>query len=169
MASFVRLICPVASIGFVRSIGPATIFPCSSSSPALHQLSSSRWDDLAFGDFGGDSSCLSCLLFSGGVLCFGAGGGGALLVLFSALVSAIAISISLRCACSRSSFSSCFIARSASFFSFPEVPEVSGQFFSRLFEFFAQFFYPDVFYLFFVLFPLPLGCFFLLGCSWSCA
>ena len=38
-------------------------------------------------------------------------------------------------------------------FFFPEVPEVSGQFFSHLFEFFAQFFYSDVFLLFFVLSP----------------
>ena len=107
----------VACSGFARSTGPATIYPRSSSSPELQLLSSLRRTDLARGDFGGDSSCLSCLMFSGGALLFGAGGGGASLVLFSALVSAIAISSSLRCACGRASCPSCLLSRSPAFFS----------------------------------------------------
>ena len=92
-------------------------------------------------------------MFSGGSLVFGAGGGGALLVLFSALVSDIAMSSPLRRSFRRSSLSSCFLSRSSAFASLPpEVPEVSGQFFSCLFEFSAKFFYPIVILLFFVLF-----------------
>ena len=181
MAGFVEIVGPVACFGFARSIGPAIMFSRSPPSPEL-LLSSSMWDDLAIGDFGGDSVCLSCLLFSGGALnlFFGAGGGGDLLVLFSALVSAIAISTSLRCAFSRSASSSCFLSRSSSFFFFsPEVPEVSGQFSPRLFGFFVKFSYSDVFLLFFALFLFFSDAFLvevflalcakLLFCSCSCA
>ena len=154
MASFVTLFGHVACFGFVRSIGPAIMFP-GSSSPELQLLSSSRRTDLACGDIGGESSCLSRLVFSGGASCFGAGGGGALLLLCSSLVSAIAISSSLRCACRSCSCPSCPLSRSSACFSCPhEVPEVSCQFFSCLVEFFVQFFNSDVFLLFFVLFPL---------------
>ena len=66
--------------GFVRSIGRATIFPCSYS-PELHLLSSTceSWADFV-DDIGGDSN-----RSVGGALVFGAGGGGSLLLDFSAL------------------------------------------------------------------------------------
>ena len=101
--------------GFARPIGAATMFPRASSSPELKQLSSSRAD--LSGDFGGVSCRCGWSIF-GGALVLGAGGGGALLVLFSALVSDIVMSSSWRCACRSSSFSSCFISRSAAFLSF---------------------------------------------------
>ena len=76
---------------------------------------------LFFGEFGGASSSFPRVVFSGGDLVFvGPGGGGALLLLFSAVFIACAIASPsvFRCACRRSSASSCFLSRSSTFFSF---------------------------------------------------
>ena len=43
MGSFARLRGPVICPGFVRSTGPAIMFPCSSPSPEMQLLSSSSW------------------------------------------------------------------------------------------------------------------------------
>ena len=121
MANFIRLRGPVTCSGFVRSIGHATMFPCSSSSPEQQLLSSSSWTDLVFGEFGGVSSSFPCVMLSGGALVFvGAGGGGSLLLLSSAVFIACAIALSsvLRCACWRSSVASCFRSSASIFFSF---------------------------------------------------
>ena len=98
MKSHMRLRGPVTCSGIAKSIGPAAMFS-RSSSPEL-QLLSSSWEDL-YGDFGGDSRIFGRSgKFVGGALklVYGAGGGGALLVLFSALVSAflfLALGVSL--------------------------------------------------------------------------
>ena len=117
MAIHMRLFGPVACSGFARSTGPSIMVSCSSSSPDRQLLSPSRWADLVYGDFGGWYCRVVCLAFSGGALVFGAGGGGAFLVLLSAFASGIAMSSSSRCACSLSSCASCVLSRSSDFFS----------------------------------------------------
>ena len=143
------------------------MFSCSSSPLELELLSSSSWDDHVFGEFGGASSSFPCVMFPGCALVFvGAGGGGALLLLFSAVFIACAIALPsvLRCACRRSSVS-LLVFDPVLLLSFllPEVPKVPGQFISRLSEFFSQFCYPVVLLFFFLCSPASFSCWGFLG------